>query len=71
MEKLTIAREVKNSHEKTNLLTQIEHLEIKADHYSRTDWELYLTVCEELNALNLILLDMITNENETWLQAVA
>lgn len=55
---------------KEEILKQINELEIKADHYSRTDWEAYLRVRDQLKNLDCILLDIYNNENITFLQRV-
>lgn len=54
---------------KEEILKKFEELEIKADVYSRTDWEAYEAVKEQLHNLDKILLDIYTNENETFLQS--
>ena len=53
---------------KAELLRQIEDLEVKADHYSRTDWVRYEQCQKELAKLNDQLLDCLTSENESFLQ---
>lgn len=58
-----------NSMTMEEILNKISDLEIKADHYSRTDWDAYNRTCEQLKNLDMILLDMYTKENETWLQS--
>ena len=54
---------------KEEILTQITELEVKADHYNRTDWDAYNRVMEQLKNLDTILLDIYTTENETFLQS--
>lgn len=53
---------------KQELLNQINELEVKADHYSRTDWLAYEAVVAKLKDLDRKLLDIYTRENETFLQ---
>lgn len=53
---------------KEDVLKEYGELEIKADHYSRTDWEAYNRVLEQLKNLDAILLDIYNQENETFLQ---
>lgn len=54
---------------KEEILKKYEELEIKADHYSRTDWEALDAVLAQLKNLDAILLDIYTQENETFLQS--
>lgn len=54
---------------KEEILKKFEELEIKADVYSRTDWEAYQAVREQLANLDKILLDIYSQENETFLQS--
>jgi hypothetical protein len=51
------------------LLQRLNELEIKADHYSRTDWVAYDKVLNELRKLDVILLDIYNSENDTFLQS--
>lgn len=62
--------QVSKTHTKTkeDILKEINVLEIKADVYSNTDWDAYLRVTEQLKNLDMILLDMYNQENETFLQ---
>lgn len=53
---------------KEDILNKYHELEIKADHYSRTDWEALDAVLAQLKNLDAILLDIYTQENETFLQ---
>ena len=54
---------------KAEILKKFEELEIKADHYSRTDWEAYDGVMAQLKNLDAILLDIYNEENERFLQS--
>jgi hypothetical protein len=54
---------------KEEILKQYEELEVKADVYSRTDWEALDAVLAQLKNLDAILLDIYTQENETFLQS--
>lgn len=53
---------------KQQLLDETTNLEVLADHYSRTDWESYNRVMEQLKNIDAILLDIYTKENESFLQ---
>jgi hypothetical protein len=57
----------KKSSTREEVLKQIQILEIKADHYSRSDWESYLRVRDQLKNLDCILLDIYNRENEDFL----
>lgn len=50
-----------------DVLKEIHELEVKADHYSRTDWDAYNRVRDQLKNLDMILLDIYSKENETFL----
>jgi len=52
------------------LLERVTQLEIKADHYSRTDWDAYQSVLDELREIDSLLLDMYNAENESFLQNI-
>lgn len=54
---------------KQELLKKLEELSIKADHYSRTDWDSYLQIQEQLKDLDMKLLDVYHQENESFLQS--
>lgn len=54
---------------KQQLLDRLGVLEVKADHYSRTDYVRYDEVCAEIKDLDAKLLDIYNSENETWLQS--
>lgn len=65
---LTVAKELS---EKEKLLNHITQLEFRADHYSRTDWEIYMSIRDQLCDANQKLVDILTKENETFLQTVS
>lgn len=52
---------------KEEVLAKINVLEIKANHYCRTDWDRYNEVRDELKNLDAILLDIYSQENESFL----
>lgn len=53
---------------KDQLLEKINQEEIKADHYSRTDWTRYEESIQTLQKLDAQLLDILNSENEEFLQ---
>lgn len=53
---------------KEEILKKFEELEVKADHYSRSDWQAYDAVLAQLKNLDAILLDIYTQENNQFLQ---
>jgi hypothetical protein len=52
---------------KEQLLELTTELEVKAEVYSKEDWEAYNRVCEQLKNIDAILLDMYNKENEAFL----
>jgi len=52
---------------KEEILARLHVLEVKADVYSRNDWEAYNTLLAEIKDLDMKLLDIYTTENITWL----
>lgn len=50
------------------LKQRMNHLVIKADHYSRSDWDSYQRVQAEMKKLDEEILDLMLKENETFLQ---
>lgn len=54
---------------KEQLIKEINELEVKADHYSRTDWIAYQRVTKQLKKLDHALLDIFNAENEAFLQS--
>lgn len=54
---------------KEELLNLFEELESKADVYSRTDWDAYLAVKDQLHNLDKLLLDIYSRENASFLQS--
>lgn len=53
---------------KETILKRIGELEVKADHYCRTDWERYNEVLAELKDLDAKLLAIYDEENIAWLE---
>lgn len=53
---------------KEEILKKMEQLEVKADHYCRTDWERYNEVLAELKDLDSKLLAIYDSENIAWLE---
>lgn len=54
---------------KQELLDKINELEVKADHYCRTDWERYTEIRAELKELDAKLLSIYNTENINWLES--
>lgn len=52
---------------KEKLIQKYHELEIKADHYSRTDWDAYTRVREEMQKIDLQLLDIYNRESDMFL----
>jgi methionyl-tRNA synthetase len=55
---------------KQQILDTINKLEIKADHYSRTDWQEYTKITQQIKELDEKLLDIFNNESEMFLQTI-
>lgn len=54
---------------KQELLDKINELEVKAEYYSRTDWDRYTEIRAELKELDDKLLSIYNAENITWLES--
>ena len=54
---------------KQELESKVEQLEVLADVYSESDWDKYLSIQDQLKALNKELLDIYNTENDEWLKA--
>jgi hypothetical protein len=59
-----------NLTEKQKLLNHIAQLEFRADHYSRVDWDIYMSIRGQLCDANQKLVDILTKENEEFLQTI-
>lgn len=55
---------------KEELLNKLNELETKANHYSRTDWDAYNRVMEQIKNLDSILLEIYNTENEVYLASI-
>lgn len=60
---------IKKKLTKEELLAKFTELEAKADVYSRTDWDAYNSVKDQLANLDKLLLDIYNEESETFLQS--
>ena len=53
--------------DREELLRQRAILDVKADHYSRTDYVAYNDVCSKIKDIDAKLLQVYSDENDAWL----